>query len=348
MKEKSTRIEWVDICKAIAIIFVFLGHWGTLHLRPFAFAFHLKLFFLISGFFAATATDKYTFKDFITKKVKQIIIPMILWMWIGIIITNFDTETNLSTILYQLKDIRNIYPNYWFFPAIFWISILYYIAKKFYKKNIRVLLFTYLLLLFFGKTPIIEITLPNWFIFNYLNIKAIFAYAFWFALGANIFPFIKSFIENKDNSKKNQNTFHTLGLSATLISSFLFLKDIERINIVQNHIINNNILATHYYIITSIIIIISVIYFSTFLTNIEFLQKIGKNTMSLMGLEFITRTLITVYLSRLIGIELILDTTIQVIVMVIIQLTVDMWIIKYINQSFPILNGEWKTKKIDS
>lgn len=70
--------------------------------------------------------------------------------------------------------------------------------------------------------------------------------------------------------------------------------------------------------------------------------------MSLMGLEFITRTLITVYLSRLIGIELILDTTIQVIVMVIIQLTVDMWIIKYINQSFPILNGEWKTKKIDS
>ena len=67
--------------------------------------------------------------------------------------------------------------------------------------------------------------------------------------------------------------------------------------------------------------------------------------MSLMGLEFITRTLITVYLSRLIGIELILDTTIQVIVMVIIQLTVDMWIIKYINQSFPILNGEWKTKK---
>ena len=347
MKEKNTRIEWVDICKAIAIIFVFLGHWGTLHLRPFAFAFHLKLFFLISGFFASASADKYTFKEFLTKKTKQILIPMLLWMWIGLIITNFDTETNLSTIIYQLKDIRHIYPNYWFFPAIFTISIFYYISKKFYKSNLRVLLFTYLLILFFGKNPIIELNLPQWFIFNYIDLKAIFAYSFWFALGSYVFPIIKNIIEKKDESKKNYYTFHLLGFITTLISTILFLKDIEKLHIVERLILPNNILSTNYYIITSIIIIISVIYFSTFLTNIEFLQNIGKNTMSLMGLEFITRTIITVYLSKTIGIEITIDTTISVIVMVIIQFYIDMWIIKYINQSFPILNGVWKTKKVD-
>ncbi|MBQ8131431.1 MAG: acyltransferase family protein [Bacilli bacterium] len=349
MNNTKQRVEWVDICKAIAIIFVFLGHWNTVHLKIFAYAFHLKLFFLLSGFFAAKAAEKYNFKEYTIKRIKQIIIPMILWGWIGIIINHFESPMILTDMITYLKGIQYVYPNYWFFPAIFTISLFYYGLKRLYKKDSRVLLCTYLLLLFFGKTPIIDFTIPEWWIFNYIYVKASFVYGFWFALGAFLFPYLKNWIEKKDTSEKWNKYFHIIGITATLITSALFVKDISAVSFIEKYILTNNILATHYNIISTSIIMISVIYFSTFLTKIEGLKFIGKNTMAHLGLEYITRTIVPIYIVNAFHLNFTLDTTVMVILLVIIQFWINNKLIKYINLCFPILNGEYpkKSEKIE-
>ena len=52
------RKKWVDVAKAIAMIFVYLGHWITTHLGGLAYGFHLQLFFLVAGFFASRMIKK--------------------------------------------------------------------------------------------------------------------------------------------------------------------------------------------------------------------------------------------------------------------------------------------------
>ena len=52
------RYDFIDVAKAIAIIFIFIGHWASPNLRVFAYSFHFFLFFMISGFFALRMQKK--------------------------------------------------------------------------------------------------------------------------------------------------------------------------------------------------------------------------------------------------------------------------------------------------
>ena len=343
------RIKWIDICKAIAIIFVFVGHWNCLHFKVFSNAFHLKLFFLLSGIFACKAVEKYKFKDYFINKCKHILIPMFIWMFIGILISNFDKFFNIHDLIFQLKDIRHIYPNWWFFPAIFTISILYYFMKKIFKKNFLVLIVSYLLLIIFGKYgifgSIVSKICSNNLLLSYVYLEAFIAYVFWFSLGAFLFPIINKFISNKNNSKINNISFHSIGIISILISSVLFLYDIDKVGFIQNHIVNHNFLLVNYTIVTSFIIIISVIYISTFFENSKLLENIGKTTMAHMGLEFIVKDLLILYIVPLFKIQGELIPTSSMMIFVIIQFIICHFIIKYIITYFPILNGEWKKKK---
>ncbi|HFO9614052.1 TPA: acyltransferase family protein, partial [Escherichia coli] len=47
------RLEWIDSLKAVAIFWIYLGHFGdnAKQLYPFVFSFHVPLFFFISGIF---------------------------------------------------------------------------------------------------------------------------------------------------------------------------------------------------------------------------------------------------------------------------------------------------------
>ena len=50
--EKKGRFDFIDVSKAIAMIFIYIGHWSSVNLSSFAYSFHLFLFFMVSGFFA--------------------------------------------------------------------------------------------------------------------------------------------------------------------------------------------------------------------------------------------------------------------------------------------------------
>ncbi len=127
---KLSRMDWVDVARAIAIIFVYLGHWSTARITSFAYSFHLQLFFIISGFFAVRQ-QKYGWKEFIQKQIVSLAIPLFLWAWISFVISRFDTETFfIREFKILFLEPASIQPNYWFIPAILSISIGYYILLK--------------------------------------------------------------------------------------------------------------------------------------------------------------------------------------------------------------------------
>lgn len=71
------RVLWADYAKFIAIYFVVLGHSDLPcgNFRNFIYLFHLPLFFLISGYFDNSL--KYTFKSFLIRNLKLLIVPYI-------------------------------------------------------------------------------------------------------------------------------------------------------------------------------------------------------------------------------------------------------------------------------
>lgn len=73
------RIEELDITKAIGIIMVVVGHTQLpTFMSNFIWSFHMPLFYIISGIILSQ--KKYTsFKLFLTRKIRTLIIPYIIF-----------------------------------------------------------------------------------------------------------------------------------------------------------------------------------------------------------------------------------------------------------------------------
>ncbi len=67
-----TRIEYLDIAKAIGILCIIAGHMGIAKVDRIVFTFHVPLFFLISGYFLDRSEDIVLF---IKKNAKSLLIP---------------------------------------------------------------------------------------------------------------------------------------------------------------------------------------------------------------------------------------------------------------------------------
>jgi|GEM_PF-2868117 len=105
------RIKYMDMAKAIAFIFVVLGH--TYYQKPgyierLAFAFHMPLFFIVSGYFF---NQKGITKSFLQKSAKGLLLPYV-YTAIVIIIINLIIDAVNSV---------NVVPN-----IIRWISAMFY------------------------------------------------------------------------------------------------------------------------------------------------------------------------------------------------------------------------------
>ena len=95
MSKCGQRIEFIDIIKGIAIILVIIGHTSPdkteiLPYKSIIYAFHMPLFFILSGMFVATCRENYslkTLKDFLHKNFIALIVPFMIW---GTIYMNFS------------------------------------------------------------------------------------------------------------------------------------------------------------------------------------------------------------------------------------------------------------------
>ena len=117
-RAEQSRYKWVDVSKAIAIIFVYLGHWVTQYTEAFAYAFHLQLFFLVAGFFAVRTSNRKVC-EWIPRQVRALLVPYFLWVLISFGFNNIDNVhfTN-NEFLSIITNPSSMQPNYWFFRRL--------------------------------------------------------------------------------------------------------------------------------------------------------------------------------------------------------------------------------------
>lgn len=154
---RSGRILIIDMLKAFAIILVVLGHCiqfgsGIEYLNSEQFfdnvlfkiiyTFHMPLFMLISGFLFA-----YSYKGewvrCVQKRIQTLVVPMAIWA-ILIILKKLIADFDFSICL--LRDFLRIsLLKFWFIWAVFWCSCVVIIVNNFFKNNIVVYAFLFVI-----------------------------------------------------------------------------------------------------------------------------------------------------------------------------------------------------------
>jgi fucose 4-O-acetylase-like acetyltransferase len=135
---RSVRIDWVDAAKGFGIILVVLGHvirglvnshvwmWTptSFFIDGWIYAFHMPLFFFLSGLFLVRSTEK-RWLIFVTEKLRTLAYPYFVWSVITLLIktplsgiTNRpDGLSDFSLILYKPVE------QYWFLYVLFALSL---------------------------------------------------------------------------------------------------------------------------------------------------------------------------------------------------------------------------------
>lgn len=161
---KYNRIAYVDILRSGGIIAMIIGHigFGSL-IGHFIHAWHMPLFFLISGYFYKKKNTQ--FSDYVCRKARSLLIP---YFCIGLLnsliyaITLFiNRPSNCHNIFQLVIDslLDLVFVNYylplagalWFLMALFVANVLYFILDKTIS-NRYLLLFTVSVLSFIGCT----------------------------------------------------------------------------------------------------------------------------------------------------------------------------------------------------
>lgn len=147
---RNKRIEWVDVLKGLVIMCVVAGHnlneeCGIVStaLDVWIYSFHMPLMFFLSGY--VFSVKRYRgFKEFATKKIKTLIVPMIYfslivtvfdYLYYGIILHNAN-EYNLERVFRYIIGIicqtrKGTYPLiFWFIPCLFFAEIIFYWIVK--------------------------------------------------------------------------------------------------------------------------------------------------------------------------------------------------------------------------
>ncbi len=157
MGEKLNRIEWIDALKGFAIFCVTLGHLGcNIFLEKHIYSFHMFLFFFLSGYL--DKIENLSFKQYLLKKIKRILIPFISWNLISnlvaILMGNSLVEVINTTFLLKGEICWNA--PIWFLLTIFLTQILYFVLKKFFNLNdIIIMLFSFFLWIAFSQKNIL-------------------------------------------------------------------------------------------------------------------------------------------------------------------------------------------------
>jgi len=142
----ANRIHWIDICRGIGIILVLYGHLFVSDKNNYLiFAFHMPLFFFISGLVFKTVTNK-SLLSLAFKFAKQLLIPYYifavmtyLFTFVSQAVSQTGGNISLSSIGYQLFGI--LYGSgsdgmlgynvvLWFLPCLFITKLTFALITK--------------------------------------------------------------------------------------------------------------------------------------------------------------------------------------------------------------------------
>lgn len=144
----NNRIQYLDSAKGFCMLLIVASHVGIHDPWPGAYDVRVILFFVLSGYFFSA---RMSFKDFINKKNKTLIIPFLFW-WVlsyslfymgKFLIPNFNNYTSANSILDCFTQQEYFNGPLWFLLALFFIQLISYFVEHFVRKEIiRFLIYT--------------------------------------------------------------------------------------------------------------------------------------------------------------------------------------------------------------
>ena len=139
------RVEWVDIYRGLGMLLVVMGHVGFGGVfSKIIHAFHMPMWFFISGYFFTPARD---LRATLKRKIKSLFIPFfingIVYFVEYLIRDKFQRGAfqYTKTLLIMLTGIGTPIAggNQWFLPALFFTNMIYYILRKRIKQRMILL-----------------------------------------------------------------------------------------------------------------------------------------------------------------------------------------------------------------
>lgn len=135
MNDNDIRVKWIDSAKFIGIFAIYLGHIESVFFHDFCFAFHVQLFFFLSGCTAALKNMKSPNRGgycaYVSHLIKSLLLPTFIFGMISIFIRallSSDFCNVYQNILILFKGpIRNTFPasSLWFFSCLFIVSVVF-------------------------------------------------------------------------------------------------------------------------------------------------------------------------------------------------------------------------------
>jgi acyltransferase len=298
----TQRISWIDNAKALGIIAVFYGHivikiFATYPI-PAAFlqikliySFHMPLFFLLSGYLVKE-TQHRKLVIFIKNKFMTRIVPFVFFnilvmpfYFISRKISNKNIDISQFQILLDLLNGSPIFnPITWYLACLFSVEVINYLLYPVLRKSRIVLCMAMVLFYIMGwglsyKEAIINqyITIPDYW---YIH-EALVAYSFY--LFGNLIAACPIFYK-----KMNPwlNVFLLLLTATCLFATFNMNNGPFKVHPVSLFVIGGygSFLLFPLTALAGSICIISA---SRLIPSFSFMNFLGRNTLSLMGLNYI-------------------------------------------------------------
>lgn len=141
---ENKRIAYLDLAKGVGMLLVVIGHveYVPESVRQFIFAFHMPLFFLISGILIWEKQDeKKNFIELVRKKLRSIMLPYVAFSVLYFLIEGsrlairgLDGWNNLFRQLFQTCCLQGV-STLWFLPALFMSELLFLGLLKRFKQR---------------------------------------------------------------------------------------------------------------------------------------------------------------------------------------------------------------------
>lgn len=137
---EKTRVQWLDLCKFFGILYMVWGHAGvSKELDIYLHAFHMPIFFFISGFLFHP--QRYSFPQFLWSRVKSLLIPYAVFgfglsmLW-NLVYLWLDPAqmVPVSQVLYSMAtfnaDLSPFAVVQWFLTCLFFVEIAFYLLVR--------------------------------------------------------------------------------------------------------------------------------------------------------------------------------------------------------------------------
>ena len=190
-------------------------------------AYGVEFFFIIAGFFLVYTFKDISVKEFIIKKIKRLLPPVALSLFVLLIVTlftgntkHFDLYISIFTLTFtsHLGFLHNQRGYIWFSSALFWGLIFYFYCIKYFSAKYNNLIFAILAILSYA----ILLNLPHGFgnvtpnVFNFLNVGLLRAIG-----GIGVGYFIGCWYKNNHEAIKNTCVNNIQKIMYTAAEAFL-------------------------------------------------------------------------------------------------------------------------------